>query len=46
MAETFEPVEVVRATSATAFIDKAEETVTEAPPIKGAEIYGNPLPIS
>ena len=44
LAETFEPVEVVKGDLYTPFIDKAEETVAELTYQKAFEIYGNPLP--
>ena len=44
LAETFEPVEVVKGDLYTPFIDKAEETVAELTYKKAFEIYGNPLP--
>ena len=44
MAETFEPVEVVKGDLYTPFIDQAEETVAELTYKKAFEIYGNPLP--
>ena len=44
LAETFEPVEVVKSDLYTPFIDKAEETVAELTYKKAFEIYGNPLP--
>ncbi|MDB8628023.1 PolC-type DNA polymerase III [Streptococcus parasanguinis] len=44
LAETFEPVEVVKGDLYTPFIDKAEETVAELTYKRAFEIYGNPLP--
>ena len=44
LAETFEPVEVVKGDLYTPFIDKAEETVAELTYQRAFEIYGNPLP--
>ena len=44
LAETFEPVEVVKGDLYTPFIDKAEETVAELTYKRAFEIYGKPLP--
>lgn len=44
LADTFEPVEVVKGDLYTPFIDKAEETVAELTYKRAFEIYGNPLP--
>ncbi|GGE37192.1 PolC-type DNA polymerase III [Streptococcus himalayensis] len=44
LADTFEPIEVVKGDLYTPFIEKAEETVAELTYQKAFEIYGNPLP--